>query len=464
MSFDTLQALSPLDGRYHSRVSSLQPFFSEAALIRYRVKIEALYLEYLSKYGVVRSFSKAEIIFLRQLSNLNESDLEQVKKYEREINHDVKAVEYFIRQQLAETSLKDIRSFIHIALTSEDVNNLAYRLMIQEGVREAVFPELYTVLEKLLQFAEATVTLPMLARTHGQPAIPTTLGKELAIFCKRLCTKLTTLHSVKLSGKLNGAVGGYQAMVIAAPSVDWLQLSQEMVEELGLTWNELTTQVNPADDIVELLSYFHQLNSILLDLNQDIWRYISDEWLVQVGKEKEVGSSTMPQKVNPIEFENSEGNLVVANALLEGFNRKLPVSRLQRDLSDSTVMRNVGSCFGYCLLAYTSLQKGLQKLAPNPEKMLTALESNYSILLEALQVSLRATGDTEAYEKAMAAGKGKVLTVEDWHHLTKNAPAAVRDLTPTTYLGLSVPIAQKILKKCTKDLHVMSRKDSHGHD
>jgi adenylosuccinate lyase len=442
--------VSPLDGRYHSSTLPLSEYVSELAFFKYRIKIEILFLEALSEYKVVRALTAAERTFLARVWQLTDADMVRLKELERQTNHDVKAIEYFIREQLEKTSLANLTTYVHFGLTSEDVNNLAYRCMVQGAVSNVLMPAIVAVLQELLDLSERYLKLPMLARTHGQPAIPTTLGKEMLVFATRMEKKISALQQHQLTGKLNGAVGGYHALVTTYPHINWPKLSHSLITKLGFRPTELSTQINPPDDLVELFSVLHQLNSILLDLNQDIWRYISDDWLVQKGKETEVGSSTMPHKTNPIEFENSEGNLGIANALFEGFNRKLPISRLQRDLSDSTVYRNIGVAFGHSLLAYQSLRKGLSKLAAHEDVITSALNKNYAILLEAWQVWARTTNDQQAYEKAMRLGKSKLLTAQDWQELTVGAPASLQKLTPATYLGLSSQLAQRQLQRLRK--------------
>ena len=324
--------------------------------------------------------------------------------------------------------------------------------MVQGAVSEVIEPSLKTVLKNLVELADEYAALPMLARTHGQPAIPTTLGKELIVFAQRITTQLKKIKNLKLQAKLNGAVGGYQAMQFACPETNWPKLSQSLIKSLGFEWLDITTQINPSDDLVDLFQIFHHLNSILIDLNQDIWRYISDNWLVQKGKNQDVGSSTMPQKINPIEFENSEGNLAMANGLFETFIREIPVSRLQRDLSDSTVRRNYGSAFGHCLIAYTSLIKGLAKLGVNQDNIKQDLNHNYAILTEAWQTLARKQGDDQAYEKAAKFAKNKIISKENWGKATRKISSKLAQLKPEDYLGLSVEFTQKNIADIKKFL------------
>lgn len=446
----SLHTLSPLDGRYTINLEDVASKFSEAALIRWRVEVEIRYFKLLSKYKIFRKLSKKELEILDKLlldTWENNQAIQKVKEIEKTTHHDVKAVEYFIHETLANSTLKDCLSFIHFGLTSEDVNNLAYRSMIKSGIQKVLLPQLKNILRNLLNFSQKNKDVSMLARTHGQPAVPTTLGKEIIVFAWRLMQQIQDLENIALTGKCNGAVGNYQAMVIGNPEVNWKKLSQELVKSFDLKFSGLTTQINQPDDLINIFSKLHHINSILIDLSQDIWRYISDNWLVQKGKESHVGSSTMPQKINPIEFENAEGNLGIANSLLEFFMRKLPVSRLQRDLSDSTVMRNVGSCFGYSKLAYKNLSKGLGQLSANKLEIEKALNENYAILLEAWQTFSRARGDDKAYEKAAGLGKNKILTAKDWQKLTKKSSKRLSNLKPATYIGLAHEITEEYIKK-----------------
>lgn len=447
---DNALAVSPIDGRYLNKTSSLRTHFSEAALISSRIKIELLYLRFLAKYKVIDPLSQKELETLDELAVFSEFAIDRVKNIERETNHDVKAIEYYLREQFEAKGLEHLITHLHFAITSEDINNLAYRLMLRGGLDEVVWPSLIEVLTSLNSLSEKYISLPMLARTHGQAAIPTTFGKELAVFNARLLPLMQEIKEVKLQGKFSGAVGAYQAMHLAHPEVNWPELSRELVGELGFELVEVSTQIAPADDLVKIFSIFHRLNSILLDLNQDIWRYISDGWLVQQGKEQFVGSSTMPQKINPIEFENSEGNLVMANAMLEGMMRKLPISRLQRDLSESTILRNMGSVFAYCLLAYQSLSGGLAKLAADEKAIQQALEANYNILTEAWQTIARRNGDAKAYEKIAKLSKHKVLTKDDWSELSQGMGEELEQLNTSNYLGLSVQLGEQVIAKIKK--------------
>ena len=377
MKLTTLTTISPLDGRYHEKTEELSSFFSEYALIKTRVEVESLYLIALSGIGVIRKLSKKEKVFLENFGkNLSLADCEKVKDIENETRHDVKAMEKTFRMMLKRTTLKELTEWIHFGLTSEDINNLSYRLMIKRATKTIMLPALDTIIITLLDRAEKHKALPMLARTHGQNAVPTTVGKELIIFADRLEKQISELSNKKLCGKLSGAVGNFNALQFTYPDVDWISFSQKFIASLDLEPNLFTTQINTYEDVTSYLQNYHRINSILIDFDQDIWRYISDEWFIQVAKKGEIGSSTMPQKVNPIDFENSEGNLGMANTMTEYFARKLPVSRLQRDLSDSTVMRNVGVIFGYSLVAYKSILIGLSRISVNEEKILSTLEKD----------------------------------------------------------------------------------------
>lgn len=447
MLTDDMLALSPIDGRYKNKTSSLRTHFSEAALISFRIKIELLYLRSLSESQIIRALKKKERLLFAQLEIVDEKAIKKVKLIEKTTHHDVKAVEYYLREEFEKNNLEDLIPFIHFAITSEDINNLSYRLMVAGALKAEMLTSIQTVLKELAVLIKNYASLPILARTHGQAAIPSTFGKEFAVFAERLLFILEELDDFKFYGKFNGAVGGYQAMQLAYPNVDWPNFSKKLVESLGFKFIPLTTQICPADDLVRLFAIFHRFNGVLLDLNQDIWRYISDGWLSQKGKENFVGSSTMPQKINPIEFENSEGNLVLANALFEGMMRKLPISRLQRDLSESTVLRNMGSAFAYCYLAYTSLSGGLNKLVVNEVATTKALTANYNILAEAWQTLARKNGDQSAYEKVAKVAKNKIISEQDWQALTKETNPILYKLKPESYIGLSAKLSLEVFKK-----------------
>lgn len=455
-----LSALSPLDGRYGLRLSTLASYFSESALIKNRVRVELVIFKHFLKVTGEATLSDTEVHLLDTIvSSFSPSDAKRVKTIEQATHHDVKAVEYFLKEKLEGTTLTPHLRFIHFGVTSEDINNLAYRLMLQSAHREVLLPAAREVLRALTNFAEQHADLSMLARTHGQPAIPTTLGKELSVFSMRILRQLKNMDPLQLSGKLNGAVGGYQALQLTYPDVDWLAFSEEVTSELQLSVTYHTTQIAPPDDILELLSTYHHLNGILLDLNQDIWRYISDDWLIQKGKSGHVGSSTMPQKVNPIEFENSEGNLVLTNGLIETFQRKLPISRLQRDLSESTIARNYGVIFGHCLLSLQSLLRGLKTIEPNREQITRDLHRNWNILSEAAQVIARQSGDSQGYEHAAKQFKEQQIEQAEWQSAVASIDTPsqqLHTLTPDTYAGLSTALTLQAVETITKYLQEKS--------
>lgn len=438
-----LLALSPLDGRYQAQVSSLATYFSEFALQKYRLQIEVAYLIFLANKVVGISLSPLEKQqFLSIVEHFDLSAAQDIKQKEEIIHHDVKAIEYYLQEKCL--SIKpELAPYIHLGLTSEDSNNCAYTLMIKDAWEKVVFPQLHALVADLVAMAQKYQSVPMLAKTHGQSAVPTTVGKELIVFVMRLISQFKLLKAIPWEGKLTGAVGNFNALQLAFPDCDWQKISQEFVRSLGLQPNIWTTQVLPSDNLAAFWQGVSRINTILIDLNQDLWRYISDENFIQVVNEAEVGSSTMPHKVNPIDFENSEGNLGLANAMLAHFAAKLPISRLQRDLSDSTVKRNIGSAFGYCLLAYKSCRKGLSRISPNQEKLEKELLSHWEVVTEGIQTVLRTTGNAQAYDQLKSFSRGKHLTETQIKHFLQSLkiPAdkkrIVEHLTPLNYLGLS---------------------------
>jgi len=451
MSSDPLLSLSPLDGRYQQQTANLAQYFCEANLIQQRLNVELLYLQQLSQAKIIRSLTKKEQQQLRKLQKFNLDHAQQIKKIEAEIHHDVKAVEYFLRQQFTKTSLEDLIPWLHFGLTSEDINNLALRSMLQPALQKEIFPTLEKTLTKLADFAQQQASLPMLARTHGQPAIPTILGKELAVFLNRLTPLFIKLKNFQFQGKCSGAVGGYHTFALTFPDQDWQKFFSKFIQSLNLQPLTISTQINPQDDLVECCHLLHHLNAIFIGLNQDMWHYISDNWLQQKTVKNAVGSSTMPQKINPIQFENSEGNLKLANGLLSVFFKELPISRLQRDLSDSTVRRNLGVALGHCLLAYKNLTKGLGRISPNQQKISQALNNNWTILAEAAQTVARQNGDDQAYEKIAQATKNKTMTKKDWQKLAQQIdPEKLKDLTPETYLGYSEKLTKQTIDQFKK--------------
>src|ERR1051325_830292 len=406
-----LAALSPLDGRYARTAEPLRPYFSEQGLIRYRVRVELAWLQALAaepRIKEIRPFSAAtKKAFLKLLKEFSERDAEHIKNIEAETNHDVKAIEYWLKAKLAKNAeVQRSLEFIHFACTSEDINNLAYALMLAESRAQVMLPRLGALIEALEQLARKHAAMPMLSRTHGQAASPTTLGKELANFARRLRRARERIAAVAILGKANGAVGNYNAHLAAYPDFAWEAFSRRFVEGLGLEFNPYTTQIEPHDCVAELLDAYARANSVLLDLDRDVWGYGSLGSFRQRTKKGEVGSSTMPHKVNPIDFENSEGNIGIANALLRHLADKLPVSRWQRDLSDSTALRNVGAALGHTLLAYAACGRGLGKLEAERGRLAEDLDANWEVLTEAGQQGMRPYGGPEAYEELKAISRG----------------------------------------------------------
>jgi adenylosuccinate lyase len=449
-----LTAISPLDGRYWERVSELSPYASEMGLIKTRVEIEARYLVALSDVGLVRHLTAEEKKRLVSMGeSMTEEQVARVKEIETTTRHDVKAMERAFREMVAGTSLEDVTEMIHFGLTSEDVNNLSYRLMLDRARKNILVPTLDKVVDAFVGLADQNKAMPMLARTHGQPALPTTLGKEMVNFAARLNKEVRKLAAAKLTGKLNGAVGDYNALELAAPQVDWIEFSKKFVASLGLEPNLITTQINPYEDEIEMFHLFQLINGIVLDIDQDIWRYISDDWFTQEVKKGEVGSSTMPQKVNPIDFENSEGNVAVANSLFEGMGRKLPVSRLQRDLSDSTTIRNIGVALGHSLLAYKSLLTGLGRIHPNEAAIAASLNDNWTILTEGVQTVLRRAALKDPYSIVASLSRGQHIGLDEWSEwidkldITPQTKTQLRSLRPEIYIGKAVELTELAIQE-----------------
>jgi adenylosuccinate lyase len=455
-SVTALMALSPLDGRYEPKVSALRNHFSEFALIKYRVHVEVEWLIALSRETKLKecpSFANATVDALRAAAaKFSVDDAERVKAIEATTNHDVKAVEYWLRRRFADNAeVSKSQAFIHFACTSEDINNLSHALMLKSALAAVILPALSRIGGKLQSIAHAQAALGMLAHTHGQAASPTTLGKEMANVLSRVQRAQNNLARVELLGKINGAVGNYNAHLAAYPKFDWPTFAERFVEGLGLTFNPYTTQIEPHDYMAELFDAIARMNTILIDLNRDIWGYISLGYFKQVTKAGEIGSSTMPHKVNPIDFENSEGNLGLANALLRHMAEKLPISRFQRDLTDSTVLRNMGVAFGYCLLAYDSLSRGLDKLEVNKAKIASHLDASWDVLAEPIQTAMRKHGIDDAYEqlKELTRGKGGIER-ESLHAFINGLKIPDADkklllaLTPASYIGLANELAAKI--------------------
>jgi adenylosuccinate lyase len=450
-----LAALSPLDGRYARTVDPLRSYFSEQALIGYRVRIEIGWLEALAAERAIRElkpFSKKTAADLAAIvKGFSERDAEHIKAIEAETNHDVKAIEYWLKAKLGENpEAQRSLEFIHFACTSEDINNLSYALMMRESRDEVMLPRLDELAEALKRLAHRHARLPMLSRTHGQAATPTTLGKEMANFAYRLARAKSRIAEVPVLGKLNGAVGNYNAHVAAYPGFDWERFSRRFVERLGLEFNPYTTQIEPHDWLAELLDAYARANSIVLDLDRDLWGYIALGYFRQKVAKGEVGSSTMPHKVNPIDFENSEGNIGLANALLRHLADKLPVSRWQRDLSDSTALRNVGTALGYTLLAYSACLRGLGKLEEDPARLSADLEANREVPAEAVQQVMRRHGVPDAYDKLKALSRGKRLEPAELAAFVRELPIPPQAkkrllaLTPAEYTGLAAELAKRV--------------------
>lgn len=450
-----LTAISPLDGRYADKNEVLRPIFSEYGLIRFRVKVEIRWLEALasdSGFPEVPPLSPEAKHFLEQIVlDFNEARASEIKQIERTTNHDVKAVEYFLKQAVKDQlELAAISEFFHFACTSEDINNLAYGLMVAEGRSATLLPLIDEVLEAMRQLAHATAAQPMLSRTHGQPASPTTLGKELANFVYRLQRQRSQLASIEVLGKINGAVGNYNAHRVAYPEMDWPAFSKQFVESLGLTWNPYTTQIEPHDYLAELFDCLIRFNTILIDFNRDVWGYIALGYFRQKTVAGEVGSSTMPHKVNPIDFENSEGNLGLANAVARHLSEKLPVSRWQRDLTDSTVLRNLGVAIGHSRLALQSTLKGLAKLEVDEKRLAEDLEANWEVLGEAIQTVMRRYGIEQPYEKLKDLTRGRRVDAETLRNfiqslaLPEDAKQRLLNLTPAFYTGYANLLAATI--------------------
>lgn len=456
-----LTALSPIDGRYAPKINDLRPWLSESAFMRMRVKVEVHWLIALTKAGLpdMPSFSaNAETFLLNLVENFTPEDAQRIKDIEAVTNHDVKAVEYWLKEQVkGQTELEKASEFIHFACTSEDINNTSHGLMLNGAVHEVMLPKLNTLLATLKAIAIANANLPMLSRTHGQPASPTTLGKEMANIAVRIEKAIAKIEVIKMSGKMNGAVGNYNAHLSAYPDFDWENFSKAVVEQrLGLEFNPYTIQIEPHDAMAELFDAFARVNTILLDMNRDIWGYIAWGYFKQRTKEGEIGSSTMPHKVNPIDFENSEGNLGIANALLKHLSEKLPVSRWQRDLTDSTVLRNLGTAFGHSLLAYDSAIKGLLKLEVNPTRLAEDLDHCWEVLAEPVQTVMRRFGVPNPYEQLKELTRGKAITQETMQAFIQQLaiPTPAKELllamTPANYIGKAAELALR-LKSMSRD-------------
>jgi adenylosuccinate lyase len=454
MELSALTAISPVDGRYGSKTADLRNVFSEYGLIRFRVEVEIRWLQQLAAHPQITEVpalsENANARLNSIVSDFDLKDAERIKEIERTTNHDVKAVEYFIKQEIAENDeLVAISEFVHFACTSEDINNLSHALMLKHGVAELRQP-MQRVADEIAELARKHADQPMLSRTHGQTASPSTLGKEMANVAYRLQRQLKQLDQIEFLGKINGAVGNYNAHLSAYPEIDWEANAKEFIASLGLDWNPYTTQIEPHDYIAELFDCVCRFNTILIDFDRDVWGYISLGYFKQRTIAGEVGSSTMPHKVNPIDFENSEGNLGIANAIMGHLAQKLPVSRWQRDLTDSTVLRNMGVGFGYSLIAYQSSLKGISKLELNPAKLNEDLENAWEVLAEPIQTVMRRYAIEEPYEKLKALTRGQdmnketILAFVDTLDMPEDAKQALKALTPHTYIGNAVDQAKKI--------------------
>ncbi len=453
--YSTLSALSPLDGRYAGKTDKLRPILSEAGFMHHRVKVEISWLQALSLAGFaeIKPFSAAATAKLDKMAKeFSESDAARIKEIEAVTNHDVKAVEYWLKEQVADVpELVAATEFIHFACTSEDINNTSHGMMLKAARDGVMLPALHGIIAKLTALAHANADVPMLSRTHGQTASPTTLGKEMANVVARLQRAVERIAAVQILGKMNGAVGNYNAHLSAYPGFDWAAFSKDVIEQrLGLTFNPYTIQIEPHDYMAELFDAIARSNTILLDLNRDIWSYISLGYFKQTTKAGEIGSSTMPHKVNPIDFENSEGNLGLANAVLRHMAEKLPVSRMQRDLTDSTVLRNIGVGFGYALLAYDSCLRGLNKLEVNQARLAQDLDANWEVLAEPVQTVMRRYGIANPYEQLKELTRGKGISKDALREfiLTLAIPQDAKDLllamTPANYLGIAAKLAREI--------------------
>jgi adenylosuccinate lyase len=456
MSLTTLNALSPLDGRYQSKLNTLRPYFSEYALIKHRAWVEVEWLKALSTAKDLQEIAPFSIETIKELdaaiANFSEADAAQVKAIEATTNHDVKALEYWLKEKFyANSEIKKASEFIHFACTSEDINNLSHGLMLKGGRDTVMLPFLGDLINRLTELSHQLANQPMLSRTHGQTASPTTMGKELANVVYRLQRQQKQLKNNEILGKINGAVGNFNAHLSAYPDFDWESFAKKFVESLGLVYNPMTIQIEPHDYMAELYDCLARINTILIDLNRDIWGYISVGYFKQKVKAGEIGSSTMPHKVNPIDFENSEGNLGLANAVLRHMAEKLPISRWQRDLTDSTVLRNMGVAFGYTLLGYDSCLRGLNKLEINAAKLAEDLDSSWEVLAEPIQTVMRRYGIENPYEQLKELTRGKGGINKDSLHvfiqglkMPADAKQSLLEMTPANYIGKAATLTKHI--------------------
>ncbi|NLJ92404.1 MAG: adenylosuccinate lyase [Aeromonadales bacterium] len=455
MELSALTAISPVDGRYGSRTRELRAIFSEFGLMRFRVEVEVRWLQALAAHADINEVpalsAEANARLDAIVANFDEADGQRIKDIERTTNHDVKAVEYFLKEQVESLpELAAVSEFIHFACTSEDINNNAHGLMLLAGRDEVVVPYCQQLIDEVKRLAKQYRDVPMLSRTHGQPASPTTLGKEMANVAYRLERQLQQIKSVEILAKINGAVGNYNAHVSAYPEVNWAEFAEKFVTDLGLTFNPYTTQIEPHDYIAELFDALARFNTIVLDFDRDIWGYISIGYFKQKTVAGEIGSSTMPHKVNPIDFENSEGNIGIANAIFNHLAAKLPISRWQRDLTDSTVLRNLGVAIGYSLIAYQATLKGISKLEANPEALAADLDQNWEVLAEPIQTVMRRYGIEKPYEKLKELTRGKrvdaagMRTFIDGLDMPEAAKEELKQLTPANYIGTAIQLTDQI--------------------
>ncbi|MBW2970720.1 adenylosuccinate lyase [Candidatus Woesearchaeota archaeon] len=462
MGDNSLNAISPIDGRYAAKLTDLKDYFSESAFFKYRIKVEVDYLLFLSKIKIIRKLSESETRELKHLyEGFDTAQAQLVKEIEELTNHDVKAVEYYIQKQIIKSTLNDISQYIHFGLTSEDANNIAYSLMITDFVKTVYLPTIKKLITQLIELTNNQKANPILARTHGQPASPTTLGKEFAVFLNRLTIQLENLVQITLTAKLNGATGNFNAHIAAYPEENWIEHSTAFIKSFGLEPNGVTTQIEPNDNLAKLFHNIMRINNIILELDQDCWYYISQQLLILKPVKNEVGSSTMPHKINPIDFENSEGNLGIANALLYHLCQTLTVSRLQRDLSGSTAKRNIGVPLAHTILAYKSTLKGLSKIDINPIVQKNQLHNHPEVLAEAIQTILRKNQDPKAYERLKELTRGKTITLAEIQNFIKNLNIEEEDktrlleLTPESYIGMAEQLAGIAVKKAKKILEVI---------
>ncbi|WP_314878688.1 adenylosuccinate lyase [Haemophilus parahaemolyticus] len=456
MELNALTALSPIDGRYQDKAAALRPIFSEFGLLKYRVTVEVRWLQKLAAHTQIQEVpalsAEASNYLDSIVANFSIEDANRIKTIERTTNHDVKAVEYFLKEKCeALPELYKINEFIHFACTSEDINNTSHALMLKTAREEVLLPEWKKVIDAVVELAERYKNIPLLSRTHGQPASPTTIGKEMANVAYRLKRQYKQLENLEILAKINGAVGNYNAHLSAYPDIDWHTFSQEFIEQsLGVTWNPYTTQIEPHDYIAEFFDCVARFNTIVIDFDRDMWGYIALNHFKQRTIAGEIGSSTMPHKVNPIDFENSEGNLGLANAIMSHLGQKLPISRWQRDLTDSTVLRNLGVGLGYALIAYASTLKGISKLEVNEQHLRDELDQNWEVLAEPIQTVMRRYGIEKPYEKLKELTRGKRVTGEamrefiDGLSLPEAEKARLKEMTPESYIGYAVELVEKL--------------------